>query len=388
MTIEADLPNDIIQIHYLTAYPASCIVRGDDGRPKTMVFGGVERARLSSASVKRAVRTSDVFVDRFQGHLGTRTRRIGDLIVQRLSGSGYSEAAIEASVDRLMDRVLDQLGSRDEKKPGWIKQLAFISEGEIAAMVELARGDLDGSRPILPLAAAVLAAVDEDAQPKGGKKAKPETKKPKKGEAEYMEPVLNRVTNSVDIALFGRFYADSKQNTVPASMHVGHTFTVDRAVQEADFYVAVDDHAQAEDDTAGGFLGESFFTSGLFYGYVTIDMRQLRENLGGDAALASSAAAAAIEGLLTVTPRGKVASFATHAMASWAMVRRGKDMPCSCAAAVMSPVAGNDLLNQAITRLEGMSSAMDRAYGQVWDQRVMNVFHGQGSLAELIELAA
>jgi hypothetical protein len=27
-----------IQIHFLTAYPASCLVRGVDGRPKTLMW--------------------------------------------------------------------------------------------------------------------------------------------------------------------------------------------------------------------------------------------------------------------------------------------------------------------------------------------------------------
>ena len=43
--------------------PPSNLNRDDTGRPKTLSFGGVDRLRVSSQSLKRAFRTSDVFAD-------------------------------------------------------------------------------------------------------------------------------------------------------------------------------------------------------------------------------------------------------------------------------------------------------------------------------------
>lgn len=50
-----------IQLHLLTAYPAANLNRDDTGAPKTVVLGGAKRLRISSQSLKRAWRTSELF---------------------------------------------------------------------------------------------------------------------------------------------------------------------------------------------------------------------------------------------------------------------------------------------------------------------------------------
>ena len=50
-----------IQLHLLTSYPPSNLNRDDLGRPKSAQIGGVGRLRVSSQSLKRAWRTSEVF---------------------------------------------------------------------------------------------------------------------------------------------------------------------------------------------------------------------------------------------------------------------------------------------------------------------------------------
>ncbi len=51
-----------LQLHVLTAFGPSNLNRDDLGMPKTAVFGNVPRLRVSSQSLKRAWRTSDVFL--------------------------------------------------------------------------------------------------------------------------------------------------------------------------------------------------------------------------------------------------------------------------------------------------------------------------------------
>ena len=53
--------NKFLQLHLLTAYPPSNLNRDDLGRPKTAVMGGALRLRISSQSLKRAWRASEVF---------------------------------------------------------------------------------------------------------------------------------------------------------------------------------------------------------------------------------------------------------------------------------------------------------------------------------------
>ena len=65
--------SSFLQLHYLTIYPLSNPNRDDLGRPKTASYGGAPRLRISSQSLKRAARLSDVMQAELEGHLGDRT---------------------------------------------------------------------------------------------------------------------------------------------------------------------------------------------------------------------------------------------------------------------------------------------------------------------------
>ena len=82
---------DFLQLHLLTAYGPSNLNRDDTGRPKSVVFGGVPRLRVSSQSLKRAWRTSDVFGAKLEGHLADRTQRLGKDVLDRLIEGGMND---------------------------------------------------------------------------------------------------------------------------------------------------------------------------------------------------------------------------------------------------------------------------------------------------------
>ena len=74
----------LIELHILQSFPVSCLNRDDVGAPKTATFGGVIRARISSQSLKRAVRElakSEYPKGRFSG---IRTKRIAGEIQKAL----------------------------------------------------------------------------------------------------------------------------------------------------------------------------------------------------------------------------------------------------------------------------------------------------------------
>lgn len=343
---------DSLQIHFLTAYPASCLVRGVDNRPKMVSYGGVDRARISSAALKRAVRVSDTFQEAMEGHLGHRTQRVGTEVFDRLVAAGVApEAATEAA--RKVSAAFGAVADKGTENA----QLCFASEEEITAATDLA--------------AKLVGASKADAA---------------KLEAGIPE-LINITTRAVDIALFGRMFAAAAEKRMTAAAEVAHPFTVDRAALETDFYVAVDDLKPRDDDAGAGFIGEQYFTAGLFYGYARIDMRQLAANLGGDVALAEKAAKAFVTGVLTVSPTGKKAAFGSHARASWAMVERGTSAPRSLAAAFLQPVKAidrnDDHFTIAVERAEGLATAMDKAYSEKWTRAVMDVPGGRGSVEEL-----
>jgi len=75
---------EFIQLHILASYPPSNLNRDDLGRPKTAIMGNTQRLRISSQSLKRAWRQSELFQKALSGHIGIRTKEMGNKIVESL----------------------------------------------------------------------------------------------------------------------------------------------------------------------------------------------------------------------------------------------------------------------------------------------------------------
>ncbi len=90
---------------------------------------------------------------------------------------------------------------------------------------------------------------------------------------------------------------------IAAPMHVAHSFTVRPAESELDFYAADD----LDPQEGAGNLGETELTSGLYYGYVVIDLAGLLSNLGGDGDMAGQVVHNLIHLIAEVTPGAKLA---------------------------------------------------------------------------------
>ena len=359
-----------IQLHALTIYAPSNLNRDDTGRPKTAKFGGAERLRISSQALKRAIRTSEAFKTRVQGHRGERTQRLGEDIRAHLVAKGVAaDKAAEGA--RAIAAIFGKLKDAKDKNPAYIEQLAFVSPEERKAALALAD----------KLAAG-------EALPKETKDLVPE--------------VLRRADTATDIAMFGRMLANNPEFNREAAVQVAHAITTHRVEVEDDFYTAVDDLKRPSEDAGAGFIGELGFGSGVFYIYTCIDRALLEKNLGGDKGLAATAIAALVEGLATSSPTGKQASFASRARASYLRIEKGNQQPRSLAAAFFKPVRAegfsDDLLNASIARIEhpehGLAAQMTAAYGPCFDGKayVMRFIAGEtsdaGSLPEAITFAS
>ena len=73
-----------LDIHILQTVPPSNINRDDAGSPKTAYYGGTRRARVSSQAWKRAVRTAFRDDPATSSEAGRRTRRLPQVIADRL----------------------------------------------------------------------------------------------------------------------------------------------------------------------------------------------------------------------------------------------------------------------------------------------------------------
>ena len=71
-------------------------------------------------------------------------------------------------------------------------------------------------------------------------------------------------------ALFGRMVTSDTDANIAAPVHVAHAFTVHAEEAESDYFTAVDD--LSGEDPGADTIQETELTSGLFYGYVVIDI--------------------------------------------------------------------------------------------------------------------
>jgi len=73
-----------VDIHVIQNLPPSCVNRDDSGSPKSAVYGGVRRLRVSSQSWKRATRL--YFNDLLDASdVGVRTKRVAELLAARIT---------------------------------------------------------------------------------------------------------------------------------------------------------------------------------------------------------------------------------------------------------------------------------------------------------------
>lgn len=347
---------NFVQLHFLTVYPPSNPNRDDQGRPKTAIYGGVPRLRLSSQSLKRAARLSDAMKKNLEGHMGERTQRIGDSVRAHL----LQQKASEEDANRIAKEIADIFGKIDEKNkkdPAHvrIRQLAFVSPDERAKAYEWAERLLAG-------------------------KEKPDDLK---------NLVLRRADGAVDVAMFGRMLADDPDFNREAAMQLSHAITTHKAIVEDDYYTAVDDLKLPAEDMGAGFVGEAGFGSGVYYLYACIDTALLVANLDGDTTLARQAMATIVEALATATPSGKRNSYGHHTRAGYIRAEAGPMQPRSLASAFLKPVVGEDLMNISISALEEMAERFDHAYGlQSESHKTMNVGAGDGNLQTIKDYIA
>ncbi len=347
-----------VQLHLLTSYPPACLNRDDLNRPKTAVMGGVPRLRVSSQSLKRAWRTSNQFESAMKNHIGTRTKLMGVQVYERLTKVGVKEKDAKEWAQAIAEKFGALKGKKDDKPLNdlEIEQLAHFSPEEETAINTLAD----------KLAADKHKPTDDELN------------------------LLRKKHTAADIALFGRMLAGSPGYNTEAACQVAHAITVHRAAVEDDYFTAVDDLNTREEDAGSAHIGEQGFGAGLFYLYVCIDRDLLKENLGGDTALAEKAIKALIEAAATVAPTGKQNSFASRASAFYVLAEKGARQPRALSLAFMKPVREGDMLNEAVSALTSMRDNLDKVYygGVALDSRSINATTGDGDFKALKTWAA
>lgn len=357
-----------LQIHTLHGYSAALLNRDDAGLAKRLPYGDTVRTRISSQCLKRHWRVADdaFALSQLDVPMAVRSREIPRLIRDRLIAAGVAESMAQYSVEALragglVDKAKDRTG-KDALETG---QAVLLGYAEIEYLVERC-------------AKLAFEHNDENAL----REAIAGFLKKEKKNIEAL-----RLGSGLESALFGRMVTSDVLASRDAAVYVAHAFTVHQAQVENDYFTVVDDLLMESGESGAAGIFDTELASGLYYGYVVIDVPQLVANLEGinikDWSKVSSSqrllAGRVIYSLLhliaTVSPGAKRGSTAPFEWAKFMLVEAGDWQPRSLAGAFQNALPHNrpELRKAAVLRIVDEIAQMDAAYGAPLVRRYLAV---------------
>ena len=324
-----------VDIHIIQNLPPSCVNRDDSGSPKSAVYGGVRRLRVSSQSWKRATRL--YFNDLLDAKdVGVRTKRVVEVLAERITENAPELAEnapelAEGVFKAARIKLAPPRGKKDAlQESGY---LLFLSTSQIARLAELAISSARGGEAL---------------------------------DAKTVKKIFKEA-HAVDIALFGRMVADDTDLNVDAACQVAHAISTHAAENEYDFFTAVDDDKSRseEEDAGAGMMGTVEFSSATMYRYATVNLDMLVENLGDDDA-ALRALEVFIKGFCLSMPTGKQNTFANRTLPEAVVVSVRDDQPVSLVGAFEKPIRTNEAdgyLARSVGALAEHARAIEDNYG-------------------------
>ncbi|GAA2833685.1 type I-E CRISPR-associated protein Cas7/Cse4/CasC [Crossiella cryophila] len=355
------MPRTILDVHIIQSVPPSNINRDDTGSPKTAIYGGRRRARVSSQAWKRATRKA------FPAHLdtselGKRTRQVVEVLATEITRQA---PALDGRAAELATEVLTAIGIKTKaaRKDGALPEsefLLFLSHRQIESLAELA----------------VTAATEAGSGKVSINKQEAKTRADRE--------------HSVDIALFGRMVASATDLNVEAAVQVAHALSVHAVDNEYDYFTAVDDNKENNDDedAGAGMIGTVEFNSSTLYRYAALDVDALCENLG-DATATVRAAEAFTRAFITSMPTGKQNTFANRTLPDAVLLVVRQRQPINLVGAfeeVVADDAEHGRVHTAIGKLaehaRDLHAAFDETPVAAWTFGI-----GEKKIAPLAELA-
>jgi len=369
-----------LQIHTLTHFPASLLNRDDAGFAKRMPFGGAIRTRISSQCLKRHWRTYD-------GADSLRTIDAPESIRSRVSFDRFVvapliEQGVDATVARLATErlVAKVFGSEAKEAKKVAKRLpkgksgpagfAAPEAGESGSgqdAVSTAQVTVVGRPELDYLKDLVLSAVrSTDGSPEKVVSAIDERFKDDKDLRKNIQALKpGSLEAGLGAALFGRMVTGDILARTDAAIHVAHAVTVHGQMAETDYFTAIDELVREEGDQASGHINASELTSGLYYGYVVVDVNGLVNNLGGDRRLARQVADRLVHIISKVSPGAKRGSTAPYAYSHLVLVESGNAQPRTLQNAFIEPVrSSGDLVQNTYRALRRHLAELDGMYGK------------------------
>ncbi|MBQ3681715.1 MAG: type I-E CRISPR-associated protein Cas7/Cse4/CasC [Succinimonas sp.] len=345
----------LLEFHMLKNFPPVNLNRDDTGAPKTCTFGGATRGRISSQCLKRSWRKSAIFCEEIGSeNLGIRTRKLPELVAERLLKMGFkpelTEAAskIIAAIGKKEAKENSKKPKEEEKSATATKQIIFYAPQDIDAVANAVKTLLDKCetvKDVQKIKSKDLEAVIEDAD---------------------IRPI------TLDIALFGRMVTCDAFRNVEAAMQVAHAISTNRITVESDYFTAMDDLLSGEnmEEAGAGMIGDTDYNASCYYIYASIDTDTLKESLkfSEDAdTIIKKAIPALLKAIAFTNPSGKQNSFAGHILPSCFMVEcKERKIPVSLVNAFVKPVQGwgkdSDLIKDSIQKLAEEADSIKNSF--------------------------
>jgi CRISPR system Cascade subunit CasC len=351
----------IAEVHVVQNLPPSSLNRDEDGRPKSVWYGGVERLRISSQAQKRAMRL--LFRDLSlvpPEERAVRTRKVGELLEEALGGLVPEERR------RLVKGVLAALSLRLKNEEGLqTEYMLFLSSEEVRRLAGVALRHREA-----------FLALGEGLEGDEGKEGRGKGKSKKEGQAkakEVLSPEARRElaealgTVSLELALFGRMMADQKDHDVEGALAVAHAVGTTADPIEEDYFVGVDDLAKPGEAQVA-MIESRGYASGTVYRYAVLDLGELEALVGKERALLGLKAF--LQTFPLALPRAGRRAFAHEGPPEVVLVRLGRGLPRNLARAFALPVEprGEDPALASAKRLLAYWERLDRVYGPLEEE--------------------
>ncbi|MEV2275001.1 type I-E CRISPR-associated protein Cas7/Cse4/CasC [Nocardiopsis sp. NPDC049922] len=329
-----------LDVHAIQAVPPANINRDESGSPKTAVYGGTRRLRVSSQAWKRAARKA-LEADSARVQASERTKRLPERIAASLAERAPALADTAADIAQAALASVFRVKTNAKKDRLATDYLLFLGVDQRDRLVDVLVENAD------TLAGAAGDAKKLDAALKG---------------LALRDTVATG--HPAAVALFGRMVATDPTLNVDAACQVAHALSTHRVDAEFDYYTAVDDVDNASDETGAGMIGTVEFNAATMYRCASVDLRSLHHNLGGDTEAATSTATAFVRAFLLSMPTGKRNTFANNTRPDFALLSLRDDQPVSLAAAFEEAVYGDKgHLGRSVARLVEHHAQQDGCWG-------------------------
>ncbi len=339
---------NIIEIHGIYSYLYNHMNCDDQGEPKSMIYGGTKRARISSQCQKRAEREE---YRKSSKENCFNTRYMPEVFKKELMKQGIKEVEAE-KLAGCLSKELTEKKDKNEKKEGGDKKtkdkktkdkktkdrnktkgLFYSSDGEVKNFITGLIKD-----------------------------------NPKKDIKKAIESCTQHSKKASEIDLFGRMVCNYPELTIEGVLAVAHAVSTHKVENELDYFTAVDD-LQLKQEQGAAHLDNKANNAACFYRYCYMDLDKAKENLSD---LTLKEREICLKNLLHVlinaTPQGGIRSTAHGGRPSYILGLARQGNPLSLVEAFEIPIQskGAGYIQPSIKELENEYADTKRMCGKAY----------------------